>query len=545
MKDNNKENKYSKNLSSKLFIQLKLSNIYPENNKLSLINNISDINQILKEDYSDKMKLFYYNRENIHNILYNDEEIITIDNTIIQKTFSNYYYLASLIICNKDILNYNYNKDFIKDLDDLKQTTINKLSKILFSKIINELIDNYKNSDSYDEENDKDIKKLIEENNSDIINESTNLQDFGIDLSKINFQKKSHEEIYSEIILKILEKLFEIDTSEKFDHICDFAKIIQLEDIDITEKTFQKINILLMSHHEKEIRNLGDIYKKDKINFYYFLFEYILKYSYYLYSCPFLLKTRKNVLSIIKSNKLSGCSEKNDLDHISKDRLIFCLKKIFDSEYYFNKFEILANNSHESNYIDNKEDKTNNNDSTKPKTKNGKTNNLKDKNYKNIKDEKYIDIKNDNNNLQKDNSNERGIKIFKTKTNNLNFNKFEEIINNYCSNNYNKITYILNTLLNIKNNIDNSNRNLYINIIKLINSLEFIKESIFIEAGENKYNQILIKLENNKNFKNQNGISNINCEYEYDKSHYKDWNILVNGCNEGIEALLCDIIYPP
>ena len=83
-----------------------------------------------------------------------------------------------------------------------------------------------------------------------------------------------------------------------------------------------------------------------------------------------------------------------------------------------------------------------------------------------------------------------------------------------------------------------------INSYKILNFLEEFDEIIKRESGDKLNSPIFLTLiEEDK--KNKNNIYNLSCEYYYEKlqTYYRDDNILINGLNQGFQALLCDIIY--
>ena len=94
-------------------------------------------------------------------------------------------------------------------------------------------------------------------------------------------------------------------------------------------------------------------YLMKKINFYYILFKYILKYQIYIYQIPFLLKSRKNILELIKSN-LKEIKNKDIKDIYNKFEYI--IDFFTDSKYYkkYIEFNISNEEQNESkNYIKN------------------------------------------------------------------------------------------------------------------------------------------------------------------------------------------------
>ena len=115
---------------------------------------------------------------------------------------------------------------------------------------------------------------------------------------------------------------------------------LDLEHINITNLMFKKISEILNSNEnyikEYIIDKIDDLIDKKKINFYYILLKYILKNSIHIYQIPFLLNTRKTIITAINQLKLySFDSNDNEL----KERIEYILKHITDSDYYYNKYK--------------------------------------------------------------------------------------------------------------------------------------------------------------------------------------------------------------
>ena len=133
---------------------------------------ISDYNEIksLLELKKDKSFIFFYlNRNKVHEELYKKEEIIDIEYS---DSISFYFYLNLLIRDNLTVINYSYTIDLINKVNDLQRNNDNKIYRqIILSKIIIDLINNYKNSSNYDEEEEDENEKLndIHNENKDII----------------------------------------------------------------------------------------------------------------------------------------------------------------------------------------------------------------------------------------------------------------------------------------------------------------------------------------------------------------------------------------
>ena len=100
------------------------------------------------------------------------------------------------------------------------------------------------------------------------------------------------------------------------------------------------------------INNVDDLYNEKNINFYYVLFKNILKNSIYIYQNSFLLKIRKNIINILKSHSeklynLSNNKTEFNINQNFKDKIIYIIKAITDTEYYYEKY---INNSKFGHY---------------------------------------------------------------------------------------------------------------------------------------------------------------------------------------------------
>ena len=152
------------NLLSLLIDLLPIDN---ENLDIKLISNFSDINKILKLEKIDKFKFIYFNERIIDQILYDFEKFISIDEEYANyfHEFENWFYLDLLILSNPTIINYSLSKIFISKIDKNIIFSQHKLFLIFKSKIAIDSINNYKESDSYNESLDEkeldEIEKIV------------------------------------------------------------------------------------------------------------------------------------------------------------------------------------------------------------------------------------------------------------------------------------------------------------------------------------------------------------------------------------------------
>ena len=295
----------------------------------NILNNFSQIDDFFKLNSTYITKFLFFSRKKNHNILYDEEKNINIQNEVeIMATFPYNFYLNLLIADNFDIINYEYSLDFIKNIDIKKKYINNKYTKILFCKIIIVLIQNYEQLD--DKEKEKISLKQIKSENQIIIKENlTIFKKINLNLNEKEIISKKLDELLADIIKSlIINGNFENEA---------IIKNLDLEDIDITEVMFNSLHNLLDKNklyiNKYIIQKKEDLFDKKNITFYYVLLKYILKNSIYIYQIPLLLELRKFILVLIKSNEILY----NGLNEEENNKLEYIVKTLSDSEYFFNK----------------------------------------------------------------------------------------------------------------------------------------------------------------------------------------------------------------
>ena len=95
------------------------------------------------------------------------------------------FYLNLFISENTDQVDYTYSFDFINKINNLQEKNNDKIyQKIIISKIIIELIKNYKQTDNYDEDEDEKLN-AIEKKNEDFIEKNINkFNEIGLKMTK-------------------------------------------------------------------------------------------------------------------------------------------------------------------------------------------------------------------------------------------------------------------------------------------------------------------------------------------------------------------------
>ena len=310
------------------------------NPSYKLLTKYSELLFILESNKEEIMKFFYFNKSSINNILYNSEEIIKIK-FIETLKLSELFYLYLLIIDNSELIFYTYNINYIYEINNIQRNIpIDKLlKKIILSKIVIQLIENYKESDEYKLYEECELE-IIEEENKSIISNCNYMQNRReYNLLKFDFIEKNHlEDIYLKIIFQLI-KINKFDIYE-YIHQCIIEEL-ELESINITKKMYDILYRKILNINNENIKKNYILSKKEdlininKINFYYFILKYIFKNSFYIYQFPLLLKARKNVIKIIKNNfNQSSFFIKDNF----KNKIEYIIKKLTDSEFYYNKY---------------------------------------------------------------------------------------------------------------------------------------------------------------------------------------------------------------
>ena len=435
-------------LKSKYFLKV---NKLKEDPLSKLVINYPELEIYLKLDNSIIFKNLYLNIKNIINILYDSDQIIEIDKQYYNnQSLSQYFYLVMLINQNKNIINFSYSFNFIREMNNNNKNNNKQLEKIIKSKIILELINNYIGIDINEKTDDKEIEMIQNENKSIIEQNLTIFNDIGLNYNKIQIEDIEIDDLYVDIIYSLISN----KSIDNYKYILDLFYQMNLIQIDISKKIYTKLlnTSFFNSNHINKfiILNLKDLSDDKKIYFYYILLNLILKDSIYIYQIPFLIKFRIFILDNLKSNldNLFTYIPKKRLDKFS-----FIIEKLSDCAYYKKKF----NNYKEKQLNSNKSNNNNNNNNyisfkinnnrfdnfyQKIKTKTIHTNSICNYSNTNTININTQTIKREKNNNENNNEN-------------YNVNNIENIYEN--NNNYNE-----NNIENIyENNNENNNENNY------------------------------------------------------------------------------------
>ena len=313
-------------------------NISPKD--YNIISDYSKLKLIKKyyNNYNKLTKILLYNKDINHKLLYKHYDNITFDINQHNKELSFYFHLDLLI--NDDnchLNNYLYGIDFINNIHNINKKENNKIKNIIFSKIILDVIKNYKNFEYYDEYNKKenDILNSIAAENENIIENNVKLIKIpNINISLQIIKEKNINDIYSYLIIVLIQAYEIIDIN----YISSIFSHLGLKYIDITNEIYTQLNEKIFSNEDfmnkYKIADIKDIFNIEKINFYFILFKYILKNSIYIYNISFLFNVRKKIIQLIKKDSKTI---KEHLNNNKNENIDYVLNFILDSEYYLNK----------------------------------------------------------------------------------------------------------------------------------------------------------------------------------------------------------------
>ena len=311
--------------------------------KCSNYNNfIRDFAQLEKLFKYNKKNIFteilFFSKHNIHKILFVSNEIIDFDYKIIKKKnlFPYLFYLDLLIVDQPIFVDYSYNIKLINKIHEINKKETNSIKKLFISRIIIDLINNYKNLENYDEYKEEKMINLTNEENENIISNSiTKFKDFNLEINIEKIKKDKIDKIYIEIIILLIK-------SNNLENLYLFSQL-GLENIKISEEMLLELKNALSLHNkymqQYEIIELNEIFNPKKNKFYYFLFKYVLKNPIYIYQIPLLFNLRIKLKQAIKSNLIENILS-NIINEIKiTNKIIYVINTILDSKYYFDKFK--------------------------------------------------------------------------------------------------------------------------------------------------------------------------------------------------------------
>ena len=298
-----------------------------------LLNKKEEVDMILKSRRVELFKFLYFNWKNIHDKLYKEDYVIDLDDDKYNTSFtlSNLFYIDLIIMNYEETREFYYSLKLIEKLNHMQKSLKGKdiYRKLIYAKIIIDLINHIYDVDDLDQETLNDIKASNEEIIKNSLN-SIKINFQGIDNYFSDEKEYKIDEIYSFILESLIKnnKLVESFTNSILDQLA-------FKNIDLTNTMFEKLKETLDSVVTEKYGNFSeskDYGDNTKINFYFVLYEYIFKNSFYIYQFNFSKGLREN---IIRSLKIEN---KQLLDNSSnKEKMISIINIYTGSDYFYEK----------------------------------------------------------------------------------------------------------------------------------------------------------------------------------------------------------------
>ena len=329
---------FNDNLSIKLNIVCNASinnNFKIDNDPIpSLIKDLSEIR--IFDEMKNLTKILYFNYKKIHQILYQFDEIIQIQDSSINDLSFNFY-LILLIRTEAEIINYQCSINYINIFNKLKNNEENIYYNIINSKIIIELLNNLKNSDLFNEDKDGECVSNLENENREYIEKNLNIfKEINLNLNENDILEKNVDELYIDIINALIknDKISDFDFSYNIFRQLDLEKIDLpfMESENLLKSMLETLNLNNENITKYMINNFDDMNDIKKINFHYMLLKFILKSSIYIYHIPLLFQAHKKMVEIIKTEEYFNFTMTNQ---IIIERIEYVIKKLCDLDFYF------------------------------------------------------------------------------------------------------------------------------------------------------------------------------------------------------------------
>ena len=332
-------------IKQQLYKKLNDEQPYENSIKTSLINTYSELIEILNT-IEKKTKFFYLDNEEVYEIMYQEEQVIPIETK--EYDYSFIYYLSLLIKENKEMVNFNFEIDFIKEIDNENNNQENELQKLLLSIIILDLIYSYEGMKKNEE-----LKKIKEKNKSYITDNIKIFDKYNLNLE--NIEEISLEKLYLNILIELIKR----KKLENYEFAYDILTKLDFENIDINKNMFEELKNILDDEryiNDYKMKDIDDFFSPTKINFYFILIKYIFKKGFFIYNIPLLYNTRKTIIKIIKTQKEEFLSKYSIENFDLNKRIIYNIKFFLDSKYFYNIFiDIIFGNILEGAYKYNSE----------------------------------------------------------------------------------------------------------------------------------------------------------------------------------------------
>ena len=282
------------------------------------------VDQICSEN--NFLQKIYLIKDDFPRQLKNHNKIIYINYKHIKFELSDYFYLSLLISDAPNSIIYKYDYNLIISIDSKNKSLENSLKKAITSKIIIDLINNFKNIKDNEQKYGKELKEIEKENKGII---EKNIKEFKINLNIDDIICMKIDDIY----IKVIESII---LSDNFEDIEKLFSQISLDAISITNIKFKELEIIT-NKENYIISEIKDLFNNEKINYYYILVKYIFKTKSSINNM-ILLKNFQAFLIKILTSELSGLYFNYIDNETICEKRNYVVKFILNNEYYYQKY---------------------------------------------------------------------------------------------------------------------------------------------------------------------------------------------------------------
>ena len=324
-------------LCSKMNYPLEIYNNDP------ILNLMKDNKDIIKKvtEYNKKgnlTKFLYSNRNTFGELFLEEDESIPIQYEPINKNLEFYFYLTLLIRENYDFFIYNFDPEYIYQLNEENiNNKKNKLNQLIKSKLIIELTNKLQiDLDIFEGEEAEKLDNIIKTNEQIIENNISILTNIDEELNFENIFDYRIDELYIRIIIGLIKtKKF-----ENLNYIINIMNELNLEKINLNKYMYDELEKFLNEDKDSFIKNNyqindeNDLNEDIKVNFSYILVKYIFK-NHYIYNINFIKSLKDTLKNIFQKNK-------NAINKISRNKYIK-IKEFLDSLFLIQEKHVKCN----------------------------------------------------------------------------------------------------------------------------------------------------------------------------------------------------------
>ena len=159
---------------------------------------------------------------------------------------------------------------------------------------------NYENSNK-ESPSDEEYDTIYKEIEEFMKNQQQILEEFNLNLTLLNYKSYIINNIYAEVIISLIKN----KKLENYEYSKNIMEQLDIENIDLTKEMFISLKKEFDENLGEEYikcYNITNNFNENHINFYYTLFKYVFKISYYIYQIQFFLNAQKSLKDIIKNN---------------------------------------------------------------------------------------------------------------------------------------------------------------------------------------------------------------------------------------------------